>query len=310
MGNKKLIIGVIFLVVFAGLILIVKAAVTKAKPKAAMFPASQVTKGAKKAAAQKAISKGKGALTVRVVNSKNMEIPMRIKAFRAIDAGSSVYATSSVGGRMQEVTPGTYDIEVDSVPQKIFKNIKVSEGKETVQDLGCVTGSVIVRTTNAKKAAAYYPMRILYANTSDMVTAYMTNKSLEIVPGVYDIEIGTSPRLYKKNVKVVPGKELIIDMGCVAGTMTVKTVDENGKNVRSSVRITRSDNNEIVSSTTSNKPIDLGKGMYNIEVLSNPRQSRKGVAVNLGEESVAEFVVKAPAVPQRPAKPVVRAKPQ
>ena len=309
MRNKKLITGMIILIAFTGLILFVKVVAPKAKAGKAA-PAAQGKKDLKKTAAQKVISKGKGALTVRIVNSKNVEIPMRIKAFRVIDARSSVYTTSSVGGRTQEVAPGTYDIEVDTVPQKIFKLVKVAEGKETVEDLGCVTGSIIVRTLNAKKAAAYYPMRVLYPKTNDMVTAYMTNKAMEIVPGVYDIEIGTSPRLYKKDVKVGPGKEVIIDMGCVAGSIIVKTVDENGKNVRLSVRITRADTNEIVSSTTSNKPVDLGKGIYNIEVLSNPKQFKKDVKLNVADELTAEFTVSSPIVPQRPAKPVARAKQQ
>ncbi|MCX5667464.1 MAG: hypothetical protein NTY34_04035 [Candidatus Omnitrophica bacterium] len=305
MRNKKLIAGIIVLIAFVGIILFSKAIATKAKAMKTTASAAQVKKNLKKTAAQKVISKGKGGLTVRIVNSKNVEIPMRIKTFRVIDAGSSVYAASLVGGRMQEVTPGTYDLEVDSVPQKIFKNIKVAEGRETIEDLGCVTGSITVRTLSAKKTAAYYPMRVLYSRTNDMVTAYMTNKTMEIVPGVYDIEIGTYPRLYKKDIRVIPGKEVIIDMGCVAGSLTVKTVNENGKNVRSSVRITRADTNEVASSTTSNKPIDLGKGAYNIEVLSNPRQSKKDVKVNVGEESVAEFIISAPIVPQRSIKPVV-----
>lgn len=309
MKNKKFIAGIIILIAFVGLILFVKAVASKAKARKAV-PTAQVKKGLKKTAAQKIISKGKGALTVKIANSKNMEIPMRIKAFRVIDGKSSVYMTSSVGGRMQEVTPGIYDIEVDTVPQKIFKNVKVAEGKETVEDLGCVTGSITVRALNAKKTAAYYPMRILYSNTNDMVTAYMTNKAMEIAPGVYDIEIGTSPRLYKKDVKVVNGKEAIIDMGCVVGALMVKVVDENGKNVRLSVMITRTDTNEVVSSAKSNKPIDLGKGIYNIGILSNPKQSKKNIKVNAGEESVAEFVVSAPIVPQKPAKSVARVKRQ
>ncbi|MDP3730635.1 MAG: hypothetical protein Q8R14_03815 [Candidatus Omnitrophota bacterium] len=307
MGNKKFIIGIIILIALVGLILFAKAIAPKAKTGKAPLT-TQVKKGTKKAPAKKVISKGKGALTVRIINSKNVEIPMRIRAFRAIDSRSSVYMTSSVGGRTQEVMPGTYDIELDTVPQKIFKLVKVAEGKETIEDLGCVTGSITIRTLNAKKTAAYYPVRILYSNTSEMVTAYMTNKTMEIVPGHYDIEIGTSPRLYKKDVKVAAGKEAIVDMGCVVGSLTVKTTDENGKNVRSNVRITKSGTNEIVSSTTSNKPIDLGKGTYNIEVLSNPKQSKKDVKVNTGEELVTEFTVGAPIVLQKPAKPAARIK--
>ncbi len=310
MWNKKFIVGIIVLIAFTGLILSVKAIVSKPKAKKTAAAAAKAKTDLKKKSAPRVISKGKGALTVKILNSKNVEIPMRIRAFKAIDGKSSVYAVSSVGGRMQELTPGTYDIEVDSVPQKIFKNIKVVEGKLTIVSLGCVMGSVTVKTTDAKKTAAKYPVRILYSDTNDMVTAYTTNRTIEIVPGVYDIEVGTSPVLYKKNVKVVRGKEVIIDMGCVAGSITVKTVDEKGKNVRLSVRITEADTNRIVSSTTSNKSIDLGKGRYNVEVLSKPKQSKKDVKVNLGEESAVEFLINSPIVPQEPNKSVARVKRQ
>ena len=310
MSNKKLFIVIIVVIAFAGFILFTK--VTSPKTKSTQTtPTVQTKKDSKKDLkkdlkkinTQKVISKGKGALTIRIANSRKAEIPMRIKAFKVIDARSSVYATSSVGGRMQEVMPGTYDIEIDTIPQKILKNIRVAQGKETIEDLGCVTGSLSVRTSNVKKTAAYYPMRILYSKTNDMVTAYMTNKSIDIVPGVYDIEVGTSPRLYKKDVKVDAGKDTLIDMGCVVGSLRVKAVDESGRDVRLSVRITRADTNEIVSSAKSNRPIDLGKGSYNIEILSNPKQSRGNVKVSVGEESVAEFIIKSPIPTPNSVKP-------
>ncbi len=300
MRNKKLIIGIVIAIAFIGFILITKAVVSKTKGKKVVVAAQGTKKGIVKAPAKKVISKGKGGLTVKILNSKNMEIPMKVKAFKIIDVRSSVYTASSVGGRMQEVAPGTYDIEVDTVPQKIFKNIKVARGKENVENLGCVTGSLIIKTVNSKNTAAFYPMRILYPNTNDMVTAYMTNKAIEIIPGVYDIEIGILPRLYKKGIKVDAGKEVIVDLGCIAGTILVKTIDENGKDVRCSVKITRSDTDEIVSSTTSNKQVELGKGSYNIDVLSYPKQSKKAVLVNVGKESVVEFVVRIPPAPVKP----------
>jgi hypothetical protein len=296
MGNKKLITGAIILVAFVGLILLVRSVGNRGDGSA-----TQAKSGSKAAIDKKVISKGKGALTVRIVNSKNMEIPMRIKAFRAIDGQSSVYATSSVGGRMQEVVPGTYDIEVDTVPQKIFKNIKVSEGKETVKDMGCIVGSITVKTLNVKKAAAYYPMRVLYANTNDMVTAYMTNKTMEIVPGVYDIEVGTSPRIYKKGIKVNAGKNTTINMGCMVGSLTVKVKDEAGRDVRLTVRIMSPDTNAIISSAKSNRPIDLGKGVYNIEINSNPKQYKKNISIKAGEEKVEEFTVGISPIVKKPA---------
>ena len=305
MRNKKLIIGIIIVIALAGFVLVVKSVLSAGKGKKPA-PSAQVRNGSKKVPVkkEKIISKGRGGLTTRILNSKNTEIPMRVKVFRVIDSRSSIYAASTVGGRMQELLPGVYDIEIDTVPQKIFKNVKIEEGKETTEDLGCVTGSLIVRVINAKKSPAYYPLRIMYGKIDEMVTAFMTNKTLELVPGVYDIEIGTSPRQYKKDVKIEAGKETIADLGCLTGILIVKTVNADKKDVRCNVRVTKADTNEIVSAAASNKPVELIKGKYNIDVMSSPRQSKKDVTVNTGEESVIEFTVVAPqAVSQKAAAP-------
>ncbi|MDP3791153.1 MAG: hypothetical protein Q8R38_03810 [Candidatus Omnitrophota bacterium] len=299
MRNKKLIMAIVIAIALIGFVLVAKSMLSSGKGSRPV-PATQVKRDLKKVpAAKKAISKGKGALTVKIFNFKNAEIPMRVKAFKVVDSKSSVYAASTVGGRTQEVLPGVYDIEVDTVPQKIYKNVKVNEGKETVENLGCVTGAMTVKTVNARKAAANYPLRILYGRTNEMVTAFMTNKALEIVPGVYDIEVGTTPRFYKKDIKVEAGKESIVDLGCLTGTLLIRTVDENNKEVRCSVKVARADTNETVSSSTSNKPIEIGKGKYNIDVLSSPKNSKKDVMVNPGEELIIEFTVMAPIVPQK-----------
>ncbi len=308
MRNQKLIIGIIVVAAFIGFILLAKTMLLIGKGKKPLPAARDLKGGAGKALAKKVISKGKGALAVKILNCKNAEIPMKVKIFKATEPQSSVYTASTVGGRTQELLPGTYDIEVDTVPQKIFKNVKVDEGRETVKDLGCLTGILVVKTINAKKSPAYYPLRILYGKTNEMVTASMTNKAFEIVPGVYDIEIGTSPRQYKKDIKVEAGKESIADLGCLTGTLIIKTADENKKDVRCSVRVIKADTNEIISSSTSNKPVELGKGKYNIDVMSSPRQGRKDVAVNAGEESVIEFTVIAPKAPA-PRPPAVKAAP-
>ena len=301
MRNKKLIIGIIVIIAFIGLIMVAKSMLSAGKGKKAVSATQSKNIPGKKGQApvKKMISKGKGALTLKILNAKNIEIPLRVKAFKVVDSRSSVYSASTVGGRMQELVPGTYDVEVDTVPQKIFKNIRVNEGKETLEDLGCITGALTIKTVNSKKALAYYPLRVLYGKTNEMVTAFMTNKTLEIVPGVYDIEIGVSPRQYKKDVKVDAGKETIADLGCLTGTLLVKAEDADKKDVRCNVRIMKADTNEIISSGTSNKPIELGKGKYNIEIMSTPRQSKKDVVINIGEDSTVEFTVTAPIIPQR-----------
>lgn len=301
MDKKKLIIGVVVIAAIIGLIVIIKSVGSKAASKKSVAAVKGAKKGMANMPVKKAISKGKGALTVKILNAKNIEIPMRIKVFKVLDSRASVYSASTVGSRTQELLPGSYDIEIDTTPQEIFKNVKVNEGKETMEDLGCVTGALTVKTINSKKAPAYYPLRVLYGKTNEMVTAFMTNKTLEIIPGVYDIEIGTSPRQYKKDVKIEAGKETIADLGCLTGTLVVKTTDEDKKDVRCSVRIMKADSNEIVASSNTNKPIELVKGKYNIEVMSSPKQSKKDVAINTGEESTLEFTVTAP--PKRQAAP-------
>lgn len=300
MRNNKLIIGIIVFIAFIGFILAAKAIFSAGKGKKAA-PAAQAKSDLGKKPAKKAISKGKGAITVKTMNFKSADIPLKIKIFKMADQESSVYVASTVGGRMQELLPGTYDIEVDTVPQRIFKNIRVNENKETIKNLGCVTGALSVKTINAKKALAYFPLRVMYGKTNEMVTASMTNKILEISPGTYDIEIGTSPRQYKKDIKVEAGKESVVDLGCITGTLIVKTTDDNKRDVRCAIRVTRSDTNEIVSSSMSNKPIELGKGKYNVDLMVSPKQTKKDIVVNIGEESVAEVTVTAPMVPQKSA---------
>ncbi len=299
MLNKKLIIGIVVVIAFIGSIIVTKAVFSKGKGKKAAVTAAQAKKAPGKAPAKKMISKGKGVLTVKILNSKKVEVPVRLKAFKTVDRNSSVYMASFVAGRMQELTPGEYDIEIDLVPQRIYKGIRVSEGKEAVEDLGCLTGALYIKTVNSKKAVAPYPIRVLYPKSGEMVMAFMTNKSMDVAPGVYDIEIGTSPRMYKNDVKVDAGKENIMDLGCVTGALTVKTTDEEGKDVRQNVRFMKAGTSELVSSSLSNRPVELVAGKYDIDLLSNPKQSKKDVSVNLGEESVAEFTVKAPIVSQK-----------
>lgn len=304
MSNKKLIIGIVVVIAFIGLIAVTKAVFSKGKGEKAAVTATQAKKAPGKALAKKMIPKSKGALTVRILNSKKVEVPVRLKAFKAVDRNSGVYMASFVAGRMQELVPGEYDIEIDLVPQRIYKGIRVSEGKEIVEDLGCLTGALYIKTANSKKAVAPYPVKVLYPKSGEMVMAFMTNKSMDVAPGIYDIEIGTSPRMYKNNVKVEAGKENIMDLGCVTGALTVKTTDEEGKDMRRNVRFMKAGTGEMVSSSLSNRPVELTAGKYNIDVLSNPKQSKKDVSVNLGEESVVEFTLKAPIVPQKaPAAP-------
>lgn len=295
MKNKNIIIGLVIAAVVVGLFLIAKST----PPKKQLKPAAKASKAPAPVPVKKAISKGKGALTVKIVNSKKSELPLRIRAFRNIDAKTSVYESTFFANKIQELTPGTYDIEVDTLPQKIFKDLRVTEGKENTEDLGSITGAITIKALNAQGKSAYYPLRVLYSKSDNMVASSMTNRSTEILPGTYDVELGTSPRQIKKDLRVEAGKELSLDIGCITGTLNVKTLDQNKKEVRYSYKVTRADNNETVTSSVTNRPIEIVQGTYNIEIMSSPKQEKKNVNLSSGKEEIVEFMVETPKVPEK-----------
>ncbi len=295
MKNRVIIIVSVLVVAILGIMLIGRAFSIKK-------PVKQPVKVAKKAPIpatpiKKQLSKDMGGLTVKTLNSKGKEAVLRIRAFRATDSKSSTYASSFTSNRMQELLPGSYDIELDTVPQKIYKNIKVAKGQELTEDLGAVTGAVSVKALNSQKKEANYPVRIVSAKSGDILIATSTNKAIDIVPGLYDVEIGTAPKQVKKDVRVEASKEVNIDLGCTTGTLLVKAVDENGKEARYSVRIAKAENNEVVVTGITNRPIEIVQGLYNIEVQSRPAQTKKDALVNAGEEQSAEFIVQTPPPP-------------
>lgn len=301
--KNKVVIGLVAVVAVVAIFVIAKSVSSKKTVKAKPGRAAPAKAAARAPAApvKKAISKDKGGLTVKILNSRNMPAQTRIRAFRSIDNRSSVYAASFAANIMQELEPGTYDLEMDLAPQRIYKNVNVVKGRENIEELGCLTGSLNVKALNAKKKDAYYPVRIYNSKTREMAMAGSTNRSLEIMPAIYDIEIDTLPRQVKKNVMVEKGREKAVDVGCIVGGLTVKAYDENKKETRQSARVLQEGAANPVATISTNRPVELVEGAYKVEILSTPRQTKE-VKINTGEDSVVEFTVQA-AAPQPPARP-------
>ncbi|OGW84943.1 MAG: hypothetical protein A2987_01515 [Omnitrophica bacterium RIFCSPLOWO2_01_FULL_45_10] len=243
---------------------------------------------------KKTFSKDTGGLTIKIIDSKGKDMFLRARAFKSEDPRTSVYAASFMTSRTQELPAGSYDIEIDTTPQRIYKDISISKGKETVRDLGSITGSINVKALNSKKKEAYYPIKALNSKSNIMVAAGSANRPIEIIPGVYDIEIGTLPRQVKKNVTIERSKEAVIDLGCTTGDLLVKTVAENNKEARYSLRIKKAGTNETVSFSLTNNPIEISQGKYDIEVLSSPVQTKSAVEIKAGEETNIEFTIPSP----------------
>lgn len=308
--NKKLIGGLILAAaIIIGLSAAQKHAVLKNKAVKSAQPA--VNKAVKTAAAvtvKKAISKGKGGLTIKIMDSKNKEMALRATAFKSQSADSSIYTNSFIINKMVELLPGNYDIEIATTPPVLYKNIKVVMGEENVEKIGSITGSVNVKVLDARMKPAPYPIRVMYTKTNDLVAGTSGNRPVEVISGIYDVEIGTLPRQVKTDVKVDAGKEALIDLGCVSGTLTVRALDENKKEIRAAVRVTKFGTNELIASGEANRPMDILAGSYGVSLAGTPEHEKKEIKINSGEESVVEFSVKAPPPPMSKPVPAKKAK--
>jgi len=301
--KNKMAVGIIAVVVILGVIFIFKPFASKTSAKKGSPPVeAKVVKGKLPAPVKKTFSKDMGGLTVKALNTKNKEVSLKGRAFKSIDSKSSIFFAAFASGKMVELTPGTYDIELDTIPQKIFKNINVSKGKETIADLGNVSGLLDIKALNSKKKNAANPVRIFYAGSNIVVATTVTNKPIDLAASAYDIEVGTLPPQPKKEIKVENGKDTVVDLGCAVGGLIVKTMDENGKDVRCTVKIKRSQDNALVSSVQTNRLTDLVPGTYNLEIVSNPVQNKEGVTIDAGVEQVIEFTIQTSAQAPAPVK--------
>lgn len=301
MKNKKLIIGLVAAVVILGIIFIKNPNTLKGKAGKAVPPV-KAEQAKTKAVAKKAFSKDMGGLTVKITNINKRDMYLGISAYRSTDRRSSVYAAAFSSNRMQELLPGDYDIQIQTIPPMLYKGITVSKGKETVEELGTVTGAVNVKLFNSKKKDAYVPVRILSQKSGTIVASGTTNRPIQLLSGMYDVDIGTMPRQLKKDMKVEAGKEVSVDLGYSMGAIVIKAVDENNKGVRLNARIKKADTGEAISSIVTNRPVEILKGAYIVELLSSPVQTKKDVVIEAGSESTVEFTVQAPAKVQAPVK--------
>lgn len=281
-----------------GLVFVVTSC-SPAKAPAAKSQAAQ--KGSLVTPPAKAITKGMGALTVKLVNFKNMPMSLTVRAFRSVDSKSSVLQSTFKTNVMQELLPGNYDIELNSTPSRLYKSIRVAEANQTIEDLGCLTGALNVKALNSRQKAASYPVKIFQSGTRTSAGTSTTNKVLEIAPGSYDIEIGVMPLIVKKNIKVEAAKESAVDIGNITGELLVKAADENRKEQRLVVKVKKAGTNETIATANTNKPVELVEGLYDVEVASVPPQGKKGIDVKPGAEVVVEITAPLPPVPAQKA---------
>ncbi len=248
------------------------------------------------AVVKKAFAKNMGGLNVRALNARNRQNVLMVKAFKS-EGSSSIYVRSFISGKTQELAPGIYDIELNTVPQKIFKGIKVSAGEETLEALNCVTGSLNIKISDYKNNPAFFPVSVYHPKTNIKIASGVANRPLELLAGVYDIEIAVLPKITQAAVIIEPGKEKSLDLGVLTGALIVRALDQNKAekiDARQSVRIRRADTNELLINTRINRAVEIGPGKYNVEIDTIPPQISKDIKVITGKEAVVEVLIQAP----------------
>ena len=294
MKNKGLIIGLAAAVILAvGIVSILK------KPKSGVDAKKGVVasdKGKAKSAAPKTFSKDNGGLTVKFMTSRSKDAYIVTRIFKVIDARSSEYVATGVSSRMIELAPGSYDIEANTAPQRLYKDVKVSKGKETVEDLAA-SGALNLKVLNSKNKTANWSVRVMQPRSGLVIANMAAGMPFEILPGVYDIEIGTMPRYTKSGIKIEAGKETVADLGCLTGSLSVNVADENGKAISCGFRVKKGSSSEYVTSGIANRPSELLPGTYDVEVLVNPIQSKSGIKVSAGTDVVIDFKAQVIQVP-------------
>jgi len=295
MSNKKLVAAAV-IIVFAMVAVIMVTGkmcpVNKSiKPAISKIPG----KVPAKAVAKKTFAKDAGGLTVKVLNYKGDKLMIKGSAFIAADMRSSVYKGDFTANSMQELPAGTYDIVVNTTPRMIYKGITVSAGRETVKDIESM-GAITVKMLNSKKLPASYPVHVFSEKYGGVIASGLTNRPIDIIPGTYEAEIGGVPSLPRKTIRVSPGKEVIEDIGCITGSMTVKVIDTNGKEVRSMFTARRAGTKDTIATSSANAPLEIKEGLYDVEISIKPLQVKNGVKITSGENSAVEFTVAPQAV--------------
>ncbi|MFA6078340.1 MAG: hypothetical protein WC779_01140 [Candidatus Omnitrophota bacterium] len=276
MKDKKLIAAVITAVLVVGIIVIFGA------------PGIFKTRDVKKAGQKDVFMTGKGALTIKLLNTQGKESMQTVRAFRSEGGRSSLFMASLKTNQSKDLLPGTYDVEISAIPPKIYKGIAIYKGRETIENAGPI-GVINVKALDARNKSAYYPMNIYYPDTDIVVASLTTNRPIEIMPSTYDIAIETLPRQVKKGVKVGRDRDTVIDIGCTTGTIAVRAKDTAGGKIRCGIIVRKLENDQVVLSTTANRSIELVQGVYKIEVISGAKES-KTVTIVPGKESAIEFV--------------------
>ncbi|MDP3804223.1 MAG: hypothetical protein Q8Q87_01580 [Candidatus Omnitrophota bacterium] len=305
MKNKKLIIGLVIAVVILGIIFIKNPNTLKGPAKKAALPV-KAEQAKAKAAVKKTFSKEMGGLTVKIADINKKDMYLGLSAYRSTDRRSSVHAATFSSNRMQELLPGDYDIQIQTIPPMLYKGITVSKDKETIEELGALTGAVNVKLFNSKKKDAYIPVKILAQKSGMTVASGATNRPIQVLSGMYDVEIGVMPRQLKKDMKVEAGKVALVDLGYSMGAVIIKAADENNKEVRLSARIKKADTGEVAASIVTNRPVEILKGTYIVELLSAPVQTKKDVVIEAGSEAIVEFIVQAPLAPAKVQAPATQ----
>lgn len=194
--------------------------------------------------------------TVRLVDSEGAVTD--IFPFTLYDPETGLAVAYSSGG-LAEVPAGEYNAVVNSNPI-IEQPVTVAPG-ETV-DITLNIGGIQIVTEDGQPTGDY-AFYVYNAETGDMISGSF--ERMEIAPGVYNVEVYTTP-VTRTQVTVVGGETVDIPIGGV-GTIQVVTADGQTTDEYAFYVYDATTEEMVISGFG---PVELAPGTYNVEVYTTP----------------------------------------
>ena len=164
--------------------------------------------------------------------------------------------------------PDTYDIMVNLTPEIWYDGVEIAEGHAKVIDLP-QTGRLVVQGKDAAGESPMIGFRVYASGDREKIIASgntwtIAQRTEELPPGTYDIEVESKPPVWYEGVGIAVGHTKVVDLP-QTGRLMVQAKDTVGFKVHPSGNrekyIAHGDTGSIAAMT-----VELPPGTYNIKV--------------------------------------------
>ncbi|MBZ0253472.1 MAG: hypothetical protein K8I02_09045, partial [Candidatus Methylomirabilis sp.] len=184
-------------------------------------------------------------------------------------------------GKTLEVSPGVYDLEVQTQPAPILrKGVRVEAGKRTIETVKAV-GRLDLDIRGAEGAKVRTHAYITDLSTGDTQGTMNAGHGADLLPGKYRLEIQTIPPIIRESVVVKAGETTHVRVDTI-GRLRMDATDAQGRPARVFAYVVDKRTENTLGVLNSGQDLDLVAGTYRLEIQTSPEQVRETVAVKAG----------------------------